>query len=121
MKHADTHALKERLEQELATLELELVDVGYLHPAKSSEAWAERQADLSEDTEDRNILADKFEENTTNDSIARELVVRHNSIKEALGRIEAGTYGLCVTCNKPISQGRLDANPAASTCIEHAA
>lgn len=120
MKQIDIQALKARLEQELATLELELVDVGHLHPAKS-EVWAERQADLAEDTEDRNILADKFEENTTNESIARELLVRHTALQEALQRIEAGSYGLCTTCKKPISQGRLDANPAAGTCIEHAA
>lgn len=119
MKQSDIQSLQERLEQELATLELELVDVGYLHPAHS-DTWAERQADLAEDTEDRNILADKFEENTTNDSIARELLVRHKSIKDALHRISEGTFGSCSVCNKPISHGRLEVNPAASTCVEHA-
>jgi len=119
MKQADIQALKERLERELATLELELVDIGFLHPVKS-EAWAERQADLSEDSEDRNILADKFEEATTDQGIGTELVVRYKGIQAALDRIARGTFGVCTVCNKPIPQARLDANPAADTCVTHA-
>jgi DnaK suppressor protein len=39
-------------------------------------------------------------------------------IDAALGRIEAGTYGTCERCGKPIGEERLDAMPYATLCIE---
>ena len=39
-------------------------------------------------------------------------------IWSALERIEEGTYGLCVTCGKPIAPERLEAVPYASRCID---
>ncbi len=38
------------------------------------------------------------------------------AIDAALKRIEAGTFGLCVRCGKPISEKRLDAVPYAPLC-----
>ncbi len=32
---------------------------------------------------------------------------------EALGRIAAGSYGICLRCGKPVEQARLEANPSA--------
>ena len=43
---------------------------------------------------------------------ARELV------EGALERIEAGTYGTCQRCGKPISEERLEALPYAELCID---
>jgi RNA polymerase-binding protein DksA len=40
------------------------------------------------------------------------------AIDAALGRIDAGTYGLCERCAKPIAQERLEALPWATKCIE---
>jgi RNA polymerase-binding transcription factor len=40
------------------------------------------------------------------------------AIEEALGRLDAGTYGSCVTCGRPIGDDRLEAIPYASQCIE---
>jgi DnaK suppressor protein len=39
-------------------------------------------------------------------------------IEAALTRIEAGTFGLCQTCGKPIAPGRLEALPWALDCID---
>ena len=39
-------------------------------------------------------------------------------IRLALGRIEAGTYGVCVRCGNEIAQKRLEAIPHALKCIE---
>jgi RNA polymerase-binding protein DksA len=39
-------------------------------------------------------------------------------IEAALERIEAGTYGICVVCGKPIAAERLEAVPYATLCIE---
>src|SRR6478735_10936907 len=33
-------------------------------------------------------------------------------------RLDRGTYGLCIRCGLPISDARLDALPAALTCID---
>jgi DnaK suppressor protein len=40
------------------------------------------------------------------------------SIDAALQRIEDGTYGICETCGRPISEERLEAIPYATQCIE---
>jgi DnaK suppressor protein len=47
------------------------------------------------------------------------LVVREiASIKRALGRIEDGSYGICVRCGEDIAPGRLEARPEAALCID---
>ncbi|MFF2621006.1 TraR/DksA family transcriptional regulator [Oerskovia jenensis] len=35
----------------------------------------------------------------------------------ALGRLDAGTYGTCETCGRPVGEARLDARPTARQCI----
>ena len=40
------------------------------------------------------------------------------AIDAALERLDAGTYGTCVTCGKPIGEDRLEAIPYAAQCIE---
>ncbi len=39
-------------------------------------------------------------------------------VNEALARIEAGTYGLCVACQQEVQSKRLEAVPWARHCIE---
>jgi RNA polymerase-binding transcription factor DksA len=48
------------------------------------------------------------------DSIAADL----EDVERAIRTLEAGTYGLCETCGKPIAKDRLDALPAARFCRE---
>ena len=38
-------------------------------------------------------------------------------IQESLGRIDGGSYGLCLECEEPISQKRLQAIPWARHCV----
>ncbi len=38
-------------------------------------------------------------------------------LRAALGRIANGTYGICATCGRTISQERLAALPSALTCL----
>jgi RNA polymerase-binding protein DksA len=40
------------------------------------------------------------------------------SIDGALDRIQAGTYGTCINCGKPIDEDRLAAIPWATACID---
>jgi DnaK suppressor protein len=67
-------------------------------------------ADTATDTHDREL-----EEGIEDD--AEEMLKR---IDAALGRIEAGTYGSCEVCGKPIPAERLEAVPYATLCIEDA-
>ena len=39
-------------------------------------------------------------------------------IDNALAKIDAGTYGICERCGRPIGEDRLEAMPAARLCIE---
>ena len=53
-----------------------------------------------------------------------ELALTHNSrelleqTERALAGIEAGTYGVCESCGKPIGKARLLAFPRATLCVE---
>ena len=40
------------------------------------------------------------------------------ALDRAADRIVAGTYGVCLRCGAPIPDERLDALPAAETCLE---
>jgi RNA polymerase-binding protein DksA len=39
-------------------------------------------------------------------------------IDEALARIDAGTFGTCTRCGRPIAEERLEARPWAALCID---
>jgi DnaK suppressor protein len=39
-------------------------------------------------------------------------------IKDAIERIDGGTYGICEMCNDEISFKRLDARPVTTLCVE---
>jgi len=41
-----------------------------------------------------------------------------SEIDAALERIDRGTYGKCTACGRPIDEGRLEARPWASLCID---
>ena len=43
---------------------------------------------------------------------------RFEQILAALQSIDDGTYGMCIECGKPIDPRRLDADPAAMTCMD---
>jgi DnaK suppressor protein len=39
-------------------------------------------------------------------------------VQEALARLEAGTFGKCAVCGRPISPARLRARPVTDLCID---
>jgi len=45
----------------------------------------------------------------------RKLILK---VKEALDRIDNGTFGVCESCGRPISEKRLMARPVTTLCIE---
>ncbi|MCK7622107.1 TraR/DksA C4-type zinc finger protein [Streptomyces sp. RS10V-4] len=48
-------------------------------------------------------------------SNAREML---HQTERALGRLDAGTYGVCENCGKPIGKARMQAFPRATLCVE---
>jgi RNA polymerase-binding transcription factor DksA len=48
--------------------------------------------------------------------LEEDYLVELGRIEKALGRISAGTYGLCRGCRRPIEKKRLDAFPEADFC-----
>ncbi len=62
-------------------------------------------------------LADKYEEESTNEGVLETLEERLREVTDALERIANGTYGICMITGKPIEPEVLAANPAATTCL----
>lgn len=62
-------------------------------------------------------LADKYEEESTNEGVLETLEERLQEVTDALDRIDKGTYGVCIITGNKIEDEVLDANPAATTCI----
>jgi RNA polymerase-binding protein DksA len=79
----------ERVEEELAARDIELVE-------RSSEEWDATVLSKLGDTDMRAIVA----------------------VTEAIGRLDAGTYGSCAACGDAVSKARLEALPEATTCID---
>jgi RNA polymerase-binding transcription factor DksA len=48
--------------------------------------------------------------------VERSLMQQRESAEEALKRIEAGTYGICLNCRNAIELDRLEARPSAEHC-----
>jgi RNA polymerase-binding transcription factor DksA len=70
-------------------------------------------------TQDSNEFADKLEELQERECETAVLEGRRSDVKDALMKIETGTYGICEVCGEKIEEDRLEANPAARTCKAH--
>src|SRR3954468_11529822 len=46
------------------------------------------------------------------------LVAQQERVREALARLDAGTYGRCVECGKELPDERLEARPEAERCVD---
>jgi RNA polymerase-binding transcription factor DksA len=108
---------KKLLEEEAKTLEGELKTVGRQNPDNPND-WVPVPDELDIDEADENETADRIESVANNDQVLGQLEPRYNEVKAALARIEAGTYGICAKCGEPIEEKRLEANPAATTCMK---
>ncbi len=115
---ANHKIFKEKLEEELKTLEAELSGLGQLDKVHSD--WQATSGFSASDEEaDENDRADRavaYEEHSATLGI---LEGRYHDVQSALKNIENGTYGRCEKCGGPIEEERLKANPAARTCIAH--
>lgn len=115
----DIKHFKSKLLEERKKVEEELKTVGRINPSNPSD-WEPTPENIDVMLADKNEAADAIEEYEENTAILRELEIRFNNIKRALEKIEAGTYGRCEVGGEEIPIERLEANPAAMTCIDHA-
>ncbi|HUO75381.1 MAG TPA: TraR/DksA C4-type zinc finger protein [Candidatus Paceibacterota bacterium] len=83
----------------------------------------ERLAIIVESTSERRDVGDVFEgvqretDLTVSAATADEASVTIRRVMQALARMGAGTYGVCVDCGNDIAVSRLFALPFASRCI----
>ena len=110
--------LKAKLLEEKARLEGELSHVGYKNPEIAGD-WQPIATDLNEPTADVNDVASSIEVFEENAAVEVELEARLLEVDAALARMEVGSYGVCRLCGEKIEDARLNANPAAPTCIAH--
>jgi DnaK suppressor protein len=57
-------------------------------------------------------------EHEKNQSLVEQIQAELEEIEQAFHRLEAGTYGICQACGRPIPPERLEALPYARFCIE---
>lgn len=118
MNKKDLEFFTKRLLEEKGQLEQELSSIAK-KDSSSPGGWEATPGNLQIDVADENELADKLEELEGNNAIANQLETQLSDVKVALERIDAGTYGTCEVCGKPIEKERLEANPAARTSLKH--
>ena len=108
--NAPTVDYRRLLEEERAQLGSQLTELGFADGG-SGLAYDPNFADSSQVTAERGEA----------ERLATELREALDEVEAAIERVEAGTYGLCEVCGKPIGAARLEAMPAARLCIADAA
>ena len=81
--------------------------------ARIVDAAADVATDDEHDPEGQTIAFERAQVSALLDQARANLV----EVDEALLRERAGAYGICEQCGQPIGAARLEARPAARTCI----
>ena len=76
-------------------------------------ASRDTNADDEHDPEGATIAFERSQVSALAQQVQRHLA----EVDAALQRLDDGTYGTCERCGSPIGGGRLEARPAARTCI----
>ena len=92
----------------------------------AARAGVNHEGSLTEETGDLSIGSGDHLADSATETFMRELDggLEENAdhlleeVEAALGRIDAGTFGTCVVCGKPIGEERLEAVPYATLCID---
>lgn len=112
-----TEHFKKKLEAEKVKLESEMGTVGRKNPAVPGD-WEALPTEVGTEA-DIADQADVVMSRESNTAILADLEARYDMVLSALARIEKRTYGKCEVCGEPIVEARLEADPAATTCIVH--
>jgi DnaK suppressor protein len=98
------------LEKEAAELRAELSEA----QAKITARLGDAATEAGDDEADASSKLFEREHELALSNNTRELA---EQTEHALARIEAGTYGVCESCGKPIGKARLQAFPRATLCV----
>jgi DnaK suppressor protein len=101
----------ERFKQRLLNKERELVEeMGRL----------EHDARDSGEAEVRDSIDDATSSQGTSEALQEDVLLSQTltQVRDALMRIEDGTYGKCIACGRQIEAARLEAVPWAAYCLE---
>lgn len=112
-----TEHFRKKLSAEKARLESEMGTVGRQNPAVPGD-WESVPSETGAES-DLADQADVVMSREGNSAILADLEARYDTVLSALARLENGTYGKCEVCGKKIEEERLEANPTATTCVEH--
>ncbi len=115
----DLDYFQKQLQEEKTKIEAELGTVATRNP-DAPQDWNVSYPDMNVAVSAQDEVADQEEEYENRVPMEAGLEVRLKEIDAALERINHGTYGICDIDHEPIEEERLRANPAASTCVEHA-
>lgn len=103
MRHTELDVLRERLQQRLDEL-----------TKRAERIENDLRQPRNPDSEDR---ATERENDEVLESLDASTLDEVGLIRGALDRLNAGTFGICLTCGKPVGEKRLEAVPHATTCI----
>jgi DnaK suppressor protein len=105
----DTATARKRLEEMRGELDKSILVL-------QGEQPAERIG--SDSPQDPADAGTNLSENDRTQAVVAAAKVQLSAVKDALQRIERGTYGTCADCSSPIPEGRLDARPEAARCVK---
>lgn len=114
----DTTKLRNLLAAEKKKIEDEMAGIAHKNPEILGD-WEPTAPNLNNPTADPNDVADSIERFEDNAAVEVELEARLMEVDAALNRMEIGSYGVCRVCKNQIEAPRLEANPAAATCMIH--
>lgn len=103
---ATTADLRTQLEQERDELRHRLTELGFGDAGGLD--FDPNFADSSQVTAERGEI----------EALAATLRETLSEVERALAKMDAGTYGVCEGCGRPIAPPRLEAMPAARFCID---
>lgn len=105
--------VKIKLEEEKNTL---LVELNGMAKQDENGKWIPVPGEKDSSTADENDVADRDEDYEERASMTDTLSKRLSDIENALSNLGSEKYGICISCENPIEEDRLEANPAAQTC-----
>ena len=105
--------LKNQLLKEKARLEKELGVIG--KPTGNVGDYETKFDDIGRGKEDNASEVDEYADNV---AVEDNLEKQFKEVRDAIARMENGTYGICENCGQVIDIERLRAYPAAKICIK---
>lgn len=102
----DTTQRRTQLEEQRADLD------------RTLQAMRESGVDPEETPADPSDAGTNLSENDRTQAMIDAAEQQRTLVVEALARIDDGTYGRCVDCDREVPAGRLEARPEAARCVE---